>query len=105
MKAAPVITIFVRHSGDCKYQGDEFEKRCRCRKHFRWSQNGKQYRRKAGTRSWAEAENLKRDLEAQLTGRAPVNPKDDAKLLAEALELFQADKKNQGITADVLKKY
>ena len=26
----PIITIFVRHSADCKYAGDEFEKRCRC---------------------------------------------------------------------------
>jgi len=53
---APLITIFVRHSADCKYAGDEFCKRCNCRKHLRWTQDGKQYRRKAGTRSWQEAE-------------------------------------------------
>ena len=68
---APVITIFVRHSAECKYAGDEFCKRCNCRKHFRWTQNAKQYRRKAGTRSWGEAEQLKHELEDQLSGRAP----------------------------------
>jgi len=29
---APLITIFVRHSADCKYMGDEFCKRCKCKK-------------------------------------------------------------------------
>ena len=64
MSTTPVITIFVRHGPPitifvarrCKYAGDEFCKRCNCRKHLRWTQNGKQHRRKAGTRSWAEAE-------------------------------------------------
>jgi hypothetical protein len=32
----PVITIFVRHSKGCKYSGDEFCRRCNCRKHFRY---------------------------------------------------------------------
>ena len=41
-----------------------------CRKHFRWTQNGKQHRTKTGTRSWAEAEEKKRHLEDQLAGRA-----------------------------------
>ena len=102
---APVITIFVRHSADCKYVGDEFCKRCNCRKHFRWTQNGVQYRRKAGTRSWGEAEELKRELEDQLAGRTPVALKDDARSLADAVDVFNADKKNQGITEDVLGKY
>jgi len=64
----PLITIFVRHAADCKYAGDEFCKRCNCRKHLRWTQEGKQYRRKAGTRSWQEAEEQKRQLEDELNG-------------------------------------
>ena len=40
MSPAPTITIFVRHSTDCKYKGDEFYRRCNCRKHFRWFANG-----------------------------------------------------------------
>ena len=70
------ITIFVRHTPaapgkpGCKYAGDEFAKRCNCRKHLRWTANGEQHRRTAGTRSWTEAERIKRDLEDQLSGRA-----------------------------------
>jgi len=100
---APIVTIFVRHSADCKYAGDEFCKRCNCRKHLRWTQNGKQHRRKAGTRSWAGAEEAKRRLEDHLAGRVPVTL--EATALASVIETFQADKKNQGITTDVLKKY
>lgn len=66
----PVITIFVSHSANCKYRGDEFCKRCDCPKHLRWSHYGKQNRVSAHTRSWAEAENKKRDIEDQLSGRA-----------------------------------
>src|SRR5438128_8391581 len=50
---SPIITIFVRHSASCKYAGDEFEKRCRCPKHLRWSHERKQHRASAHTRSWA----------------------------------------------------
>ena len=99
-----VVTIFVRHSAGCKYEGDEFHKGCRCRKHLRWSTEGKQYRQKAGTRSWAEAESRKRELEDQLAGRV-ADSNHGARLLADAIEIFRADKKNQGITPGVLGKY
>ena len=102
---APVITIFVRHSADCEYQGDEFCKRCNCRKHLRWTQNGRQYRRKAGCRSWAVAEEKKRELEDQVTGRTPVLPTDEPKLIDEAIQLFKTDKENQKVTDGVLQKY
>jgi site-specific recombinase XerD len=105
MSTAPLITIFVRHAAACKYAGDEFSKRCNCRKHFRWTQSGKQHRRKAGTRSWGEAEEVKRRLEDQLAGRAPAEQSNDARTVMDALEVFKADKRNQGITADVLAKY
>ena len=68
---ATLITIFVRHSADCKYAGGEFCKRCSCRKHLRWSQVGKQHRKKAGSRSWTGAEQAKRRLEDQLAGLKP----------------------------------
>jgi integrase/recombinase XerD len=100
----PVITIFVRHSSGCKYAGDEFAKACRCRKHFRWSQNGTQLRRQAGTRSWAEAEKLKRDLEDHLSGRTPAKT-DAANGLQAAIDVFLQDKKVQDISSGVLEKY
>jgi integrase/recombinase XerD len=104
MSTAPLITIFVRHSADCKYIGDEFCKRCRCRKHFRWTQNGKQYRRKAGTRSWEEAEEQKKILQDQLAGRTP-RVEISGKLLIEAIDLFTQSKKNKNVTKKVLDKY
>ncbi len=39
---SPVVTVFVRHSPDCKYKGDETWKKCNCRKHLRWTHGGKQ---------------------------------------------------------------
>jgi integrase/recombinase XerD len=101
-----VITIFVRHTPGCKWAGQEFAKGCRCRKHFRWSQDGKQHRRKAGTRSWGEAEEQKRRLEDQLAGRTPeISPEDSQRGIQGAITVFLQDKKNQGITDKVIDKY
>jgi site-specific recombinase XerD len=111
MGTTPVITIFVRHGADakgnpCKYSGDEFSRRCSCRKHFRWTQNGTQYRRKAGTRSWEEAEEIKRQLQDQLAGRTvEARPQDNVRAVSEAVALFVKDKTVQGVTPGVIKKY
>jgi integrase/recombinase XerD len=104
MSSPVVVTIYVRHSADCKYQGDEFEKRCRCRKHFRWTANGKRYRRKAGTRAWVEAERLKREMEDSLSGRTPENA-EAARGLRESIDLFIKDKRVQGVSSGVISKY
>jgi integrase/recombinase XerD len=104
--STPVITIFVRHSAGCKYAGDEFARRCNCRKHFRWTQHGTQYRRTAGTRSWESAEEIKRQLQDQLAGRTPEQrPEDNARTLQDAASVFLQDKRVQGVTASVLGKY
>lgn len=101
---APLITIFVRHGKDCKYVGDEFCKRCKCKKHLRWSMHGKQYRKKTGSRSWAGAEDAKRVLEAQLTGKDPIAVP-EGRLLSEAIQTFEDNKKAQGIKVRVLNMY
>jgi len=102
----PVITIFVRHSATCRYRGDEFEKRCRCPKHLRWSQGRKQHRVSAHTRSWASAEDKKRDIEDQLNGRIPeVKPEQEHRDTQACIDIFLQDKKVQGVTASVVGKY
>ena len=101
----PSVTIFVRHSASCKYAGDEFCKRCNCRKHLRWTQNGKQFRKAAGTRSWAGAEEAKRRLEDQLSGKPQAPEQPQGETLEHAIEVFNQDKENQGLTAKVLGKY
>lgn len=108
--STPVITIFVRHGfkdgKPCKYTGDEFSRRCDCPKHFRWTLNGKQYRKKAGTRSWEKAEDAKRGLLDQITGRAPENAaQDGVRTITEAIELFLTDKRVQGVSSGVLSRY
>ena len=102
----PLITIFIRHSPGCRYAGDEFEKRCHCRKHLRWSQDRKQQRVSAHTRSWAEAENKKRELEDQLAGRVPEAKAEEAQRTVQAsINVFLKDKEVQGVTASVMGKY
>lgn len=102
----PLIAIFVRHSPGCKYAGDDFEKRCHCRKHLRWSQDRKQQRVSAHTRSWAEAENKKRELEDQLAGRVPEARAEEAQRTVQAaIDVFLQDKEVQGLTASVMGKY
>lgn len=100
---APLITIFVRHSANCPYKGDEFNKHCRCWKHMRWSLHGKQYRKKTGSRSWVGADEKKRILADQLAGRAPA--KSDDLLLADAIETFRLNKESEGLNRRVLNMY
>jgi integrase/recombinase XerD len=105
MSPAPTITIFVRHAADCKYRGDEFYHRCNCRKHLRWFGNGKQERRKANTRYWAEAEEAKRDLADQLSGRVVEAPVDTGRSIRSAIDVFVAAKEVEGLSVDLIKKY
>jgi integrase len=104
--STPLIAIFVRHSEECKHADDELYRRCNCRKHLRWTHNGVQYRKTAGTRSWADAEQAKRDLEDQLAGRTSApSAENNAQTIAGAVSLFIADKNVQGLTPDLIKKY
>jgi len=81
--STPLIAIFVRHSAECKHADDELYRRCNCRKHLRWTHNGVQYRKTAGTRSWVDAEQAKRDLEDQLAGRTSApSSENDAQTIA-----------------------
>lgn len=101
-----VLTLFVRRTETCKYCGDEFAKRCNCRKHFRWrATNGVQHRRAAGTRSWTEAEVIKRDPEDQLSGRKAPDVAEKVIQLSAAVTVFIQDKKVQGVPVGVLGKY
>jgi integrase/recombinase XerD len=100
------LTLFVRHTETCKYRGDEFAKRCTCRKHFQWrASDGVQHRRAAGTRSWTEAEVIKRDLEDQLSGRTAPEVVETVTQISAAVTVFLQDKKVQGVTPGVLAKY
>lgn len=84
------ITIYRRHSADCKYKDDRYHPRCGCSLwfQFNWTEpvttlDGHKLRRgqnkwSAETRIWSEAQTnakrLKTDLEALLEGK-PVREK------------------------------
>lgn len=102
--STPSITIFVRHGGDCK-QVNELYRKCDCRKHLRWSHNGTQHRKKAGTRDWSEAEKVKREMEDQLSGRPVEKTGEAPKTLEDAVTVFLQDKAVQGVNAHVLAAY
>lgn len=99
---SPNITIFVRHTAGCKCQGDEFSRRCNCRKSLRWFR-GKLHVKSAKTRSWTKAEEVKKSLEDQFEGKKPDTPTD--KPLDEAVKLFLKEKVTEGLSDDVVKKY
>jgi integrase/recombinase XerD len=98
----PNITIFVRHSEGCKYEGDEFSRRCNCRKSLRWFK-GKLHVKSAKTRSWTKAEEAKRDLEAQFEGRKPTI--DTGKPISEAVAVFLTEKATVGLSDTTVNKY
>lgn len=101
----PVITIFVRHSAACKYKGDEFCRRCNCRKHLCWTAGGVQYRRTAKARTWAEAERQKQYLIEQLSaGNAPATPT-VASTLRSLVEAFVTSKQSQRIGDTTVKRH
>ncbi len=103
----PVVTIFVRHSKNCPYIGDEFNKRCRCAKHLRWSHDGKQHRHTAKANTWSDAEEAKKKVEAayELAALPGKQKEGSAKLIADAVELFISDRQGQGLDPVVIKKY
>jgi integrase/recombinase XerD len=107
VQSIPTITIFVRHSEDCKYRGDESHKACRCPKHFRYTHNGKQTRQSARTRFWKTAEERRRQLEASFAADATavVIVPDTRKTIERTIQLFITDKRSEGLSGHALKKY
>ena len=63
------------------------------------------YRRKANTRSWAEAEEAKRHLENQLTGKVPDDSTDTAKDIRSGIDVFLTNKKVEGVSEGVIGKH
>lgn len=102
----PSISIFVRHTPKCKYADDETWRRCDCRKHLRWTLDGKQYRRSAKTRSWTAAEDAKRKLESEFEagGKPEVLP-ESRKTLSAAIDLFLSERTTAGLHTSIVAKY
>lgn len=107
LKREPVVTIFVRHYGDCKLEGKNFARGCNCPKWLRWSLDGKQHRLAAATRSWEKAEEIRKERQQRLrNGDEMPKPKGEEKdTLTRARALFLTEKRTARISDDVYKKY
>ena len=103
----PTITIYVRHRADCRYASDAFWKRCNCRKHLRWTYQGKEHRRKAGTRSWAAAEALARTIAAEIEAAESRKPLEHNQptTVEQAIASFMAEKAGGQASRKTLSKY
>lgn len=65
-----------------------------------------QFRQSAKTRSWARAEQVKRSIEDRFGQGATTAPVDEGpKTIAQAIEVFLADKRNEAVDSSVEQKY
>jgi integrase len=60
------VSVYTRHSANCNKREDRDCKSCDCPKALYIFQDGKDFRVSARTRSWKEAEKLKREIEDSL---------------------------------------
>jgi hypothetical protein len=76
-----LLSVFSRHSGDCKYAADRTFRRCNCPKWIGGQVNRAYFRKSAGTRQWNEAEEYRLKLEdALVKGLPPFGPEPESEL-------------------------
>lgn len=89
----PLIHIYVRHSRDCAYRGDDGWKRCTCWKWVRWRERGRLRRAPTKSRTWAGAERYKDRVESGFDTAQQGQSVPSAPLTVEqAIELFKTKK-------------
>jgi integrase/recombinase XerD len=70
-----LLSVFTRHSADCKYAGDRTYRRCNCPKWIGGQVNKDYFRKSASTRQWNDAEEYRLRLEdALVKGLPPFGP-------------------------------
>jgi len=100
-----VVTIFVRHAGDCHLEGKNFARGCDCPKWLRFSLSGKQHRENAQTRSWAVAEEKRAEKQRQLDNpnRAVASTEPDTdtdRTITHYVKAFIKDKETNNVGPD-----
>jgi integrase/recombinase XerD len=116
------IQVYRRHTRACDHRGDKFYKRCECPIWFEANVMGRRFETKAERwvktpnresiqnrwssheKNWGVAERQARLLEQQYddieSGKTTQQP--DAKTVAQAIELFLANKRGENLAADSL---
>ncbi|MFZ1140735.1 MAG: site-specific integrase, partial [Candidatus Sulfotelmatobacter sp.] len=103
--AFPVITIVTRHNVTCKFRGKEQYKRCDCWKSLRYFQDGKIHYEATKERTWAGAKRAEREkYQAWEEEARGVPAPREKKTVAEAAELYIADKSQQGLRGETITK-
>ena len=112
----PEVTVYVRHKGSCPHAENESYPKCDCAKWLRWSQDGKQHKVSAGTRSWAVALEKQEDQQKRLTGGRTVDGRvteaarqdqqeqQQRQTVAQAIKLFVAVKEGDGALKATIRK-
>ena len=72
-----MLSVYTRHSADCKHYGDKLWRRCNCPKWIWGSLNGEFYRLSAKTRLLYEAEQYRHRLENPSVCSLPAGFADD----------------------------
>ena len=107
MNRRSVVAIYVRHGGDCAFEGKPFYRGCQCPKWLRWSFAGKQYRKAADTRAWGIAEERRAEQQAALddpSANRTADSRPDTGTLAAAIETFIKGKEGRNFTAPTIGK-
>jgi len=115
-----VVTIYVRHGGDCGHRRSPFYRGCACMKWLRYSGEAcfckgtarnrphKQHRLSADTRAWAIAEDKRAELQEKLdsgaTGEPLATPTEPRTTIAQLIEVFTTAKKDEGCSKATIRK-
>jgi hypothetical protein len=67
-----LLSVFFRHSTDCKHAADRAFRRCNCPKWIGGQVNREYFRKSAGTRQWNQAEEYRLKLKEALA--KPLHP-------------------------------
>jgi len=100
---APLITISVRHFANS--WGDEFWKRCKLRKHLRWTQNGVRIPPENRDPLMGRGRGAKTPGWGTISQENPVSAENDPQMIERSVELFLATKTSQGVNGRVGEKY
>ena len=109
VRSLSVVSVYVRHRATCSHASrGEFYRGCQCTKWLRYSRQGRQHRRPAGTRTWGIAEEKAADLQRQLdaggAGVIPIIIKAEQPTISECIETFISAKQSEGISPRRIKK-
>jgi integrase/recombinase XerD len=115
-----VVTIYVRHSVDCRHHRSPFYRGCQCAKWLRYSGDAcfckakarqrphKQHKLSADTRTWATAEDERAELQDKLGTGDTTNllsiQSESRRTVAQAIETFITAKESEGCSKSTIRK-